>query len=119
MVCEANIAEARVTTCGFAKAGWPLRWRAVLMVSAASIALGGCYGDPYQNPGDWSANGVARENIAQQAADKSDLLAGQGDGLSSGVAAAAGVNKALGGAAGTAAGLQTVPPALSENGAGN
>lgn len=95
---------------------WPTRLRVALMLSTASLALTGCYGDPYQNPADWAATGAARENIAQQTADKSDLIQGKSDDLSNGVAAAAGVDKALGGAAGTAAGLQTAPPELSKTG---
>lgn len=73
-------------------------------------ALAGCYPDPYQNPGSWAMTGASRKNIAVQSAAPSQLIAGQGDDNSNGVAASAAIDKALGGAAGTAAGLQTPPP---------
>jgi hypothetical protein len=71
------------------------------------LSLSGCEGafDPFQRPGDWSATGAARENIAQQAANKSDLIQGQSQPGSNGVAAVGGIEKALTG--GTASGLQT------------
>jgi hypothetical protein len=95
------------------KSSWPVRLRVLLMVSTASIALGGCYGDPYQNPGFWHVTGAARENTAQQVADKSELIEGHGVATSNGVAAAAAVNLALGGAKGDAAGLQAPPKTIS------
>lgn len=73
------------------------------------LALTGCYSDPYRNPDDWSATGAVQKNIAMQAAWPSDLIAGRAAHYSNGVAAAAAVDKALGGAAGTAKGLQTAP----------
>ena len=81
------------------------RW-AILVLA---LALAGCYLNPYQNPNDWSLSGASRRNIAVQTANPSDLIMGRSDPLANGVAASAGVDKALGGAAGTAAGLQTPP----------
>jgi hypothetical protein len=73
------------------------------------FVLTGCYPGPFSNPNDWSATGAARQNIAIQAANPSDLISGKSDGTSNGVAASAAIDKALGGAAGTAAGLQAPP----------
>jgi hypothetical protein len=80
------------------------------------LALSGCQGafDPFQRPGDWSATGAANENIAQQAAEPSDLISGRGTPYANGVAATAALDKALG-PNGTAAGLQApaqvvIPP---------
>ncbi len=83
--------------------------------AAAILCLGltGCYPDPFQNPSDWSMTGAAREDTAVQVANKDDLLAGRGEAGSQGVAAAAGVDVAIGGAAGTAAGLQKPPKDIS------
>ncbi len=89
-----------------------MRARALLVLAVAGLPLAGCYTNPYRNPGDWIATGASRENLAQQAAYKSDLIEGRGDTYSSGVAASAAVDKALGGAAGNASGLQTAPPSL-------
>jgi hypothetical protein len=58
-------------------------------------------------------NAAPLENTAAQVSDKSDLLQGKSDNSSYGLAAAAGVDEAIGGAAGTAAGLQKPPAALS------
>ncbi len=71
------------------------------------LTLSGCTGafDPFQRPGNWSATGAANETIAQQAADKSDLLYGKSEPGSNGVAAVAGVEKAM--TDGKATGLQT------------
>ncbi len=71
------------------------------------LTLSGCQGafNPFNRPGNWSATGAANETIAQQAANKSDLLQGRSQPGSSGVAAVAGVEKAMTG--GTASGLQT------------
>ncbi len=66
--------------------------------------------------------GAARENTALMTADKSELFQGHGTpATSNGVAAAAAVDVAIGGAAGTAAGLQKPPPAItfSASGTGN
>jgi len=88
-----------------------MRRSTLLLLAIAGIGLTGCYPDPFQNPADWSMNGGPRENLAQQAADPSELLQGHGDNMSNGVAAAAGVDTAIGGATGTAAGLQKAPSA--------
>lgn len=74
------------------------------------IGLAGCYADPFQNPGDWSMTGASRKNTAVQVATPSQLISGQPGDSSNGVAASAAIDKALGGPAGTAAGLQTAPP---------
>jgi basic membrane lipoprotein Med (substrate-binding protein (PBP1-ABC) superfamily) len=79
------------------------------------LGLTGCAGlkqkphlDPFLRRGDWSATGAANETIAEQAANRSDLIYGKSDATSNGVAASAALDKALGAAgAGTAAGLQT------------
>ncbi len=74
------------------------------------LTLTGCVGafDPFQRPGNWSATGASNETIAQQVANPSDLISGQSEATSNGVAASAAIDKALGAnGAGTAAGLQT------------
>jgi hypothetical protein len=72
------------------------------------LSLSGCVLDPFQRPGTWSMTGASREDIAQQAANPADLISGRSEPSSNGVAAVAGVDKALGAnGAGTAAGLQT------------
>ena len=72
------------------------------------LGLSGCVLDPFQRPGTWSETGASNENLAAQVADPSDLISGKSNPYSNGVAAAAGVDKALGAnGAGTAAGLQT------------
>ncbi|MDD2704744.1 MAG: hypothetical protein PHU07_05340 [Acidocella sp.] len=73
----------------------------------AVLTLTGCVGafDPFQRPGDWSATGAANKALAQQAANKSDLISGQSESGSNGIAAVAGIEKAMTG--GTATGLQT------------
>jgi hypothetical protein len=86
----------------------------------AGFGLSGCYLDPLQNPADWAMNGAPLENTAQMVPDQSELIQGHGDPTSEGVAAAAGVDVAIGGSAGTAAGLQKPPPAISfSSGTGN
>jgi hypothetical protein len=78
--------------------------------AAAALCLGltGCYLDPFQNPGDWSMSGAAREDTAVQVANKDDLLAGRSEPGSQG------------GAAGTAAGLQKPPKDITfSSGTGN
>jgi hypothetical protein len=71
------------------------------------LSLSGCAGmiDPFQRTGTWSATGASNENIAQQVANKGDLIQGQSEPGSNGIAAVAGVEKAMTG--GTATGLQT------------
>jgi len=78
-----------------------------LVFCATLLTLSGCAGafDPYQRPGNWVETGAANETIAQQAANKSDLIQGESDPGSNGIAAVAGIEKAMSG--GTAAGLQT------------
>jgi hypothetical protein len=81
------------------------------------LSLTGCTGafDPFQRPGNWAATGASNEIIAQQAANKSDLISGRSEATSNGVAASAAIDKALGAnGAGTAAGLETttVPTAV-------
>ncbi len=65
--------------------------------------------------------GAPREDTALMTADKSELIQGHGTPATSpGVPAAAAVDVAIGGAAGTAAGLQKAPQALSfSSGTGN
>jgi hypothetical protein len=59
------------------------------------LSLSGCAGafDPFQRPGTWSATGAANENIAQQAANKSDLISGQSEPLTSGDVAVTAIEK--------------------------
>ncbi len=72
------------------------------------LSLSGCVLDPYQRPGTWSATGASNKAIAEQVADPADLISGKSEPYANGIAAAAGVDKALGpNGAGTAAGLQT------------
>lgn len=89
--------------------------RSVLFFGACLgiLSLSGCAGafDPFQRPGNWAETGATNETIAQQAANKSDLIQGQSEPGSNGIAAVAGVEKAL--TAGTASGLQTMPQATS------
>ena len=56
------------------------------------LTLTGCVGafDPFQRPGNWAATGASNETIAQQVANPSDLISGQSDPLTNGVAASAG-----------------------------
>ncbi len=90
---------------------------ALTILCLSTLLLSGCVGpldgDPFQRPGNWAMNAAPRENTAAQVSDKSDLLQGKSDTSSDGIAAAAGVDQAIGGAAGTAAGLQKAPAALS------
>jgi hypothetical protein len=71
------------------------------------LTLTGCAGafNPYNRAGTWSATGASHEALAQQAANKSDLIQGQSEPGSNGIAAVAGIEKAMTG--GTATGLQT------------
>jgi len=81
------------------------RW----MVLILCLGLAAGYADPYDNPGDWSATGSARENIAVQAADPADLISGKSNPNSNGVAASTGIDKGYGGVGGTAAGVLPAP----------
>ncbi|WP_297493495.1 hypothetical protein [Acidocella sp.] len=60
-------------------------------VCAGVLSLSGCAGafDPFQRPGDWSQTGAANETIAQQAANKGDLISGQSEATSGDIAATA------------------------------
>ncbi len=80
-------------------------------IAAGLLCLGltGCYGERFDNPGDWSMTGAAREDTAIEVANKDDLLAGRSEPGSQGVAAAAGVDVAIGGIGGAATGLQKPP----------
>ena len=86
-----------------------MRMRSALFFSfcVVLLTLTGCQGafNPFNRPGNWSATGAANETIAQQVANKSDLLQGRSEPGSNGIAAVAGVEKAMSG--GTASGLQT------------
>jgi hypothetical protein len=92
-----------------------MRLWASLQFLLLMVGLAGCYADPFANPADWSMTGATRKNVAIQAATPSQLIAGQPGGSSNGVAASAAIDKALGGAAGTAAGLQTPPAPATLN----
>lgn len=83
---------------------------------AALLALSGCQGafDPFQRPGQWSATGAANETIAQQAANKSDLIQGQSEPGTRGDVAVSGVQKAI--PNGVATGLQNTLTAPSTGG---
>ncbi len=99
------------------KGSIPMRKAVFFCFSPARLLLTGCAGafDPYQRPGNWSARGAANEAIAQQA-NPADLIKGQSESTSSGVAASAGIARALGAnGAGTGTGLQLVvaPVAVS------
>jgi hypothetical protein len=73
------------------------------------LTLTSCYLDPIKNPNDWALTGAPHQNLAVQVANPTDLVAGKGNPNANGVAAASGVDKALGGAAGTGIGLLTPP----------
>src|ERR1700728_743708 len=77
------------------------------------LSLSGCAGafDPFQRPGDWSATGAADETIAQQAANKGDLIAGQSE-LTSGDVAVTAIEKIRGAGPGSA-------PAAAVSGGGS
>jgi len=100
-----------------------MRIQALTILLLSALLLAGCVGpldpDPFQRPGNWAMNAAPLENTAVQASDKSDLLQGKSDPSSDGIAATAGVDEAVGGAAGTAAGLQKAPAALSFSSGGS
>jgi hypothetical protein len=62
------------------------------------LTLSGCAGafDPFQRPGNWSETNANIENIAQQSANKADLIQGSGDPGTSGAVAIAGIDKVTG-----------------------
>jgi hypothetical protein len=92
--------------------------RSVLFFSlcVGILSLSGCAGafDPFQRPGNWALTGASNETIAQQAANKGDLIQGQSESGTNGIVAVAGVEKAL--SAGTASGLQTTVVATAPGG---
>jgi hypothetical protein len=80
----------------------------LLLGAVALVALSGCEGatDPFARPGNYALTNAPNEDIAQTVANKGDLISGRSDdGLSNGVAAESGIEKALTG--GTATGLHT------------
>lgn len=81
--------------------------------SLVLLGLAGCQGafDPYQRQGNWSATGAANETIAQQAANKSDLISGQSEPGANGVLAVGGIQRAT--TNGTGTGIQTPLQATS------
>ncbi len=95
-----------------------MRISAVLSLYVVALLLAGCTGalEPFQRPGNWSMTGAARENIAQQVANPSDLYSGESSTTTNGVAASAAIDKALGGSAGNAAGLETAPQPIVQAG---
>ncbi len=92
----------------------------LLLTSAALLALAGCQGafDPFNRPGTWSETGASNRALAQQVANKSDLISGQSELGSNGIVAVGGIEKAT--TDGTASGIQTTitptSPATSING---
>lgn len=68
------------------------------------LSLSGCAAafDPLQRPGNWVATGAANETIAQQAANKGDLIQGQSEPGTQGVIAVSGIEKVTGGSLATA-----------------
>ena len=93
-----------------------LRSACFLLACTAILALSGCAGafDPYQRPGTWSLTGASNETIAQQVANKADLISGQSEAGANGVVAVGGVEKATSG--GTDSGLQTTITATAPGG---
>lgn len=84
-----------------------MRSSLLLLSSVALLALAGCQGafDPFNRPGNWSETGASNETIAQQVANKSDLISGQSEPGSNGIIAVGGIEKAT--TDGTATGIQT------------
>ncbi|WP_298284121.1 hypothetical protein [Acidocella sp.] len=89
-----------------------MRYTMFFCFCVAVLSLTGCAGmvDPFQRQGTWSATGAVNEDLAQQAANKSDLISGHGDEGSNGIAAVGAVEQAD--SNGTASKLET-PPALT------
>jgi hypothetical protein len=94
-----------------------MRIPALPLLLASAVLLAGCVGplapDAFKRPGNWAMNPAPLENTASQVADKSDLIQGKSDNSSSGVAAAAAVDQAIGGVTGSAAGLQKPPKEIT------
>lgn len=93
-----------------------------LCVFLGLLALAGCQGafNPFNRPGDWSETGAANEALAQQVANKSDLIQGQSEPGSNGVFAVGGIEQAT--TNGTAAGIQkalTATPVATSISGGN
>ncbi len=84
-----------------------MRSSILLLAAAALFGLTGCQGafNPFNRPGNWSATGASNEALAQQVANKSDLISGQSEPGSNGVIAVGGIQKAT--TDGTASGIQT------------
>jgi len=80
------------------------------------LAFSGCASpfDPYGRPGNWVNTGATNADLAQQIANPADLIKGQSEPSSNGIAATAGLDKALSG--GSAAGLQTTAVVVSAAG---
>ena len=78
-----------------------------LAVPLLFLGLAGCQGafNPFNRPGNWAETGAANETIAQQVAQKSDLISGQSEPGVNGVIAVGGIEKATTG--GTATGIQS------------
>jgi hypothetical protein len=96
-----------------------IRFNIAILSCAALFGLASCQGafNPLGRPGTWSATGAANETIAQQAAQKSDLISGETEPGVNGILAVGGVEKAV--TNGTATGVQTTitptSPATSVN----
>ena len=90
----------------------------LLLAAAALLALAGCQGafNPFNRPGNWSETGASNEALAQQVANKSDLISGHSQPGSDGIIAVGGIEKATAG--GTASGIQTTitPTTVSTGG---
>ncbi|MDE2239248.1 MAG: hypothetical protein KGJ73_04875 [Rhodospirillales bacterium] len=84
-----------------------IRFNISLLSYVALLGLAGCQGafNPFDRPGTWAEAGAANETIAQQAAQKSDLISGESEPGSNGIIAVGGIEKAV--TKGTAAGIQT------------
>lgn len=91
-----------------------MRSAAFFVLCLGVLSLSGCVGafDPFQRPGTWSETGASNETIAQQAANKSDLIQGQSVPGSNGVAAVAGVQEAVSGGSGKGLQAPLNPPAF-------
>jgi hypothetical protein len=72
-----------------------MRLAAFFSFCVLTLSLSGCTGafDPYQRPGNWAETGAANEDIAQQAANPSDLINGQSDPYSKGAIASYAIDK--------------------------
>ena len=80
-----------------------MRFAAFFCLCAGVLSLSGCAGafDPFQRPGNWSETGAANEDLAQQAANKGDLISGQSEATSGDIAVGP-VEKIRGAGPGTA-----------------